>query len=108
MTDKIHYELSVFNAIIFAILLIGCVYQVLDISHLFFSRQTNISVKLHKDSVVDLPAITICTNVSHTVNARYLEEVFGKDNVNEKTPKWIQTEFLQKLPVKEQVCGHAN
>src|SRR5689334_15382699 len=100
--NESHYELSLFNGIFFVSLIIGCVYQVLDISYLYFNYKTVVNVRLGRESIVEIPALSVCTNVSQIIKTDYLEERFPQ-SVNENTSKWIQTKYLHKLPLREQL-----
>ena len=101
---EIHYKLSVFKVFLLLVLLIGCVYQVLDISYLYFQYKTNINVRLVKESVVEMPALTICTNVSQTIRSDYLMNRFNNES-HQRLDKWTQTRQLQSFSLREQLLN---
>ena len=97
-----HYELSLFHGVFISLLIIGCVYQVLDISYLYFNYKTNVNVRLERESIVEIPALSICTNVTQTIKIDYLLERFPQ-SLDINSSKWIQTKYLQKLSLREQL-----
>ena len=60
--------------------LMGCVYQSLKISELYFSYETITNVKYETHNTIDLPGITICVSKLSQITDEYREELFQQSN----------------------------
>ena len=66
------FGIGLFHSLIFLISLVGCLWQLTDMSNIYFSYETNVNVKFERETMVQIPGITICTNLSLTVNEDYM------------------------------------
>ena len=53
-----------FNLIAKLLCLVGCVYQAVEISKLYFSYKTTTNVRYEHNNNIELPGISICTTKS--------------------------------------------
>ena len=60
------------HSLIFLISLVGCLLQLTDVSSIYFAYDTTVNVNFENEIVVQIPGITICTNLSLTVNEDYM------------------------------------
>ncbi|CAG2105146.1 unnamed protein product [Medioppia subpectinata] len=98
------------RAIVCLALLIGCIWHIVDISVIYFRYETTVSTVLDIAQVVELPAITICTNVSYVVDADYLRYRYPNDtalaNITDTNEnKWQYNQYLYNLTLEEQLLN---
>lgn len=68
-----------FNLLIsYAACLPLCIWQIYDVSLIYFSYSTTVDVRFDDDPVIELPAITIVADISKNIKENYLKEKFGK------------------------------
>lgn len=83
--------------------LLGCIWHVYDISSIYFSYSTTVSVKFEREVRVELPAVTICTNTSYVTRHDYMKRRFGDVLGNNSDQKWISGHYLRNLTLGEQL-----
>ena len=76
----------------------GCVYQSLRISELYFSYETITNVKYETENTLDLPGITICYNKLIQLKHEAREELEQFSNETEK-----QLAHINNLTIGEQM-----
>lgn len=53
--------------------LFGCIWHLSDVSGIYFAYDTTINVNFEREIMVELPGITICTDVSWTFAKQYAD-----------------------------------
>ena len=84
----------------FSLCLSLCLYQISDISKIYFSYKTTTFVSYSNQSEISLPAITICTDKQNLLKPEYLSKI-NKTQNNTKNETQIK-EFLNNMTVREQ------
>lgn len=79
--------------------LLGCSYQVTDISNRFFKYSTNTNIKLLLDNFVASPSVSICFNIIQNMR-KFLEENFGK-NISRNTMNIKTMEVFDNLTIAD-------
>ena len=80
--------------------LLGCVYQIYDMSKIYFSYRTSTNVKYKTNSRIELPGITICYNkLDQLINGQL------KSKLNRKSHDFGQSALddMNKLSIKQQL-----
>jgi hypothetical protein len=101
---NVKYELTPIYLLFCLILLAGCIWHVLGVSRLYFEYKTNVNVRFERERLVQMPAITICSNVTQTIRRDYLMKRFPL-YINKITEKWILTQYLRRLTIREQLLN---
>ena len=78
--------------------LMGCVYQSLRISELYFSYETITNVKYESENKIELPGITICVSKLSMVTYKYNEELNQISNSSD-----IKWKIMNNLTINEQI-----
>ena len=78
--------------------IMGCVYQSLRISELYFSYETITNVKYESEDGIELPDITICVRKLSMVTDKYNEELNKISNSSD-----IKWEIINTLTISEQL-----
>ncbi len=100
----IEYEILIIRVVICLVSLAGCVWHVSDISQIYFSYKTNVNVRFEREVMIQMPAITLCTNTSFVARQQYLMQKFP-NHLNETAQKWAFGKYLRKLSLKEQLLN---
>ena len=77
--------------------LMGCVYQSLRISELYFSYETITNVKYESENRIELPGITLCVSKLSMVTDEYHEDLEQQSNDTN-----IQLSIINNLTISEQ------
>ncbi|CAG2104717.1 unnamed protein product, partial [Medioppia subpectinata] len=98
------------RAIVCLALLMGCIWHIVDISVIYFRYETTVSIVLDRAQLIELPAITICTNVSHVIDTEYLRHRYPNDtalvNITDTNEnKWQYRQYLLNLTLEEQLLN---
>ena len=64
-------EILLIRAIVCVISLSGCIWHLSDISNIYFSYETDVSVNFEREVMVQIPGVTICINSSLAVREDY-------------------------------------
>ena len=108
MKKTIECEVLIIRIVFCVISLMGCVWHVIDISHIYFSYETTVNVQFKREVVVEMPAITLCTNISYVTRYEYLKDRYANELSNTTDTdknKWIFGEYLWKLSLEEQLMS---
>ena len=93
-----------FRLSFFSLCLSLCLFQISDISKIYFSYKTTTFVSYGNQSEISLPAITICTDKQNLLKTEYLDKILSESN---KTQNYRPNEnqiqdFLNNMTVREQ------
>lgn len=59
--------------------LFGCFCHLIAVSRIYFAYNTNMNVIFERETKIDLPAITICTNITKLANENYLLKKYSSE-----------------------------
>ena len=100
LTSKLVYQ-TIFKVLC----LMGCVYQSLRISKLYFSYETITNVKYESENRIDLPGITFCYNklnqIKHEYKAKFINE--SVEHLQN-----LQNHEINRLTIQEQLEVYEN
>ena len=108
MEKRFKTEKLVIRILFCLVSLMGCVWQVLDISGVYFAYETTVSVQFKREVIVEMPALTICTNISYAANTTYLRHRYADQlsNITDSPEnKWIFVQFIRNLTLNEQLMN---
>ena len=66
------------------------------------------NVQFEREAKVELPSITLCTNISYAARYDYLSSKYGQPSANfsdSPDQKWLFNEHLRRLPLREQLLN---
>lgn len=72
----IDVEILLIRTVVSLISLFGCMWHLSDISRIYFSYETTVNVNFEQDSMVPIPGVTVCVNVSKTIREEYFYQRF--------------------------------
>lgn len=72
-------EMIFIRAAVCLVSLTGCLWHLMDISNIYFSYATNVNVDFERNPVVEIPGVTICTNVSLAINQGYMRSKYSRE-----------------------------
>lgn len=75
-TRCIEIEVFIIRMIIGLISFIGCVWHVSDVSGIYFSYETDVNVYFERETMVQIPGVTLCMNSSLLVREDYIVKRF--------------------------------
>nr|XP_027199509.1 uncharacterized protein LOC113793650 [Dermatophagoides pteronyssinus] len=67
-------SLDILYAVGSLIAFLGCVWQLIDVSRIYFAYDTNVNVMFEREVKVEIPGITVCANLGMIANEDYLLE----------------------------------
>ncbi|OTF75638.1 degenerin-like protein [Euroglyphus maynei] len=67
-------SLDILYAVGSLIAFLGCVWQLIDVSRIYFAYDTNVNVMFEREIKVEIPGVTICANLGMIANEDYLRE----------------------------------
>ncbi|XP_027199513.2 uncharacterized protein LOC113793653 [Dermatophagoides pteronyssinus] len=70
-------SLDIIYAIGSFIAVLGCAWQLIDVSRIYFAYDTNVNVMFERETKVEIPAITICMDLFKVANDEYIEENYS-------------------------------
>ena len=89
----------IFQFLFFSLCLSLCLYQISNISKMYFSYKTTTFVSYGNQSEISLPAITICTEKQNLLKPEYLDKILSESN---KTQNKTIKQILSNMTVREQ------
>ncbi|XP_046912658.2 uncharacterized protein LOC124493606 [Dermatophagoides farinae] len=91
---------------------LGCVWQLIDVSRIYFAYDTNVNVMFERETAVEIPGVTICMDLFKVANEEYLEEHYSKQlkqfaEYEEKEDKYGAYEKLFKNLTLYEILNNA-
>lgn len=86
---------------------LGCVWQLIDVSRIYFAYDTNVNVMFIREIKVEIPGVTICANLGMIANETYLQEHYRSRL--ESMPEYPEKKYraykklLRNLTLNEQL-----
>ena len=80
-----------------------CLYQTFKLCELYFSYKTIVSMSYQKESIISLPAISVCIRKSLLIRDEYLETIFAnKSHINRSNELYI-LQYLNTKTIRRQI-----
>ncbi len=93
---------KIINYIFAVICLTGCLLQIYKISDIYFSYETTTDVRYYKESIISLPAVTICARKYYFASENVLKLIFNNYSIDSSKKQPEIMNYLNKLNIKEQ------